>query len=40
MGKKAGCKTIFVDYKYDENLKDKPDITINNINKLKNHVQL
>lgn len=40
MGKKAGCKTIFVDYKYDEILKDKPDIIVNNINKLKSHVQL
>ena len=40
MGKKVGCKTIFVDYKYDEILKDKPDITVNNINKLKSHVQL
>lgn len=40
MGKKAGCKTIFVDYKYDEILKDKPDIIVDNINKLKSYVQL
>jgi D-glycero-D-manno-heptose 1,7-bisphosphate phosphatase len=38
MGKKAGCKTIFVDYNYNENLKDRPDVTVNNIKKLINHV--
>jgi D-glycero-D-manno-heptose 1,7-bisphosphate phosphatase len=38
MGKKAGCKTIFVDYNYNENLKDRPDVKVNNIKKLINHV--
>ncbi len=40
MGKKVGCKTIFVDYKYDETLKDQPDIKINNLKELENYVPI
>ena len=38
MGKNAGCKTIFVDYKYDENIVDIPDIKLSNLKELKNNV--
>jgi D-glycero-D-manno-heptose 1,7-bisphosphate phosphatase len=38
MGKKAGCKTIFIDYNYDEILRDQPDIKIDNLESLKNYV--
>ena len=38
MGKNAGCKTIFVDYKYNENIVDSPDIKLNNLEELKNNV--
>jgi D-glycero-D-manno-heptose 1,7-bisphosphate phosphatase len=40
MGKKAGCKTIFVDYNYDETLRDQPDIKIDNLENLKNYVPI
>ncbi|OGF50370.1 MAG: hypothetical protein A2231_02430 [Candidatus Firestonebacteria bacterium RIFOXYA2_FULL_40_8] len=30
-GKNAGCKTIFVDYNYDEKLRSEPDYTISNV---------
>lgn len=40
MGKLAGCKTIFVDYNYDENLIDKPDIRINHLKELKKYVSI
>jgi D-glycero-D-manno-heptose 1,7-bisphosphate phosphatase len=33
-GSKAGCKTIFIDYKYDEKLNIAPDYTIFNINEV------
>jgi D-glycero-D-manno-heptose 1,7-bisphosphate phosphatase len=33
-GKKAGCKTIFIDYKYAENLLSKPDFTIEHVTKI------
>lgn len=34
-GQAAGCKTIFIDYSYDERLPDSPDFTINNINQIQ-----
>lgn len=27
-GKRAGCTTVFIDYNYDEELRDRPDITV------------
>ena len=33
-GRKAGCKTIFVDYKYEEELKSKPDFIINRVSEI------
>lgn len=33
-GKSAGCKTIFVDYGYSENLLSIPDITVKNIKEI------
>lgn len=30
-GKAAGCKTIFIDYAYDEELKDKPDYVVKSL---------
>jgi D-glycero-D-manno-heptose 1,7-bisphosphate phosphatase len=30
-GKNAGCKTIFVDYGYDEGLKSKPDFVVKEV---------
>lgn len=30
-GKKAGCKTIFIDYKYNEKLKSKPNYTASSV---------
>ncbi|MCB1194073.1 MAG: HAD family hydrolase [Leptospiraceae bacterium] len=30
-GKQAGCKTIFIDYHYDESLKSRPDYVIDRI---------
>ena len=35
MGNHAKCKTIFVDYSYDEKLKSRPHIILNNITNLK-----
>lgn len=40
MGKKACCKTIFMDYKYDESLVDEPDIKIDNLKDLENYVSI
>ena len=34
-GKKAKCKTIFIDKKYSEKLKSKPDYLIKKLNQLK-----
>lgn len=31
-GKQVGCKTIFIDYNYDEKISSKPDYTVANIN--------
>ena len=33
-GKKAGCKTIFIDYDYDERRPDKPDFIVNSIQEI------
>lgn len=33
-GKNAGCKTIFVDYGYDEKLKSKPDFSIKSVSEI------
>lgn len=33
-GKNAGCKTIFVDYGYDEKLKSNPDIIVKNVKEI------
>jgi len=34
-GKRAGCKTIFIDYQYDESLNDlEPDYSVNNVSKI------
>ena len=30
-GKAAGCRTLFIDYGYDEELKDKPDIVVRDL---------
>lgn len=38
-GKNAGCKTIFIDFKYQEKLKSKPDYTITNIADSKNIIK-
>ena len=35
MGNQAKCKTIFVDYSYNEKLKSRPHVIINNIKNLK-----
>jgi len=34
-GKRAGCKTIFIDYHYDESLNDlEPDYSVNDVSKI------
>lgn len=34
-GKRAGCKTIFIDYQYDESLNDlEPDYSVNDVSKI------
>ena len=33
-GKKIGCKTIFVDRKYNEELNNKPDYTVEDLKKI------
>ncbi len=30
-GKAASCRTVFIDYEYDEVLRDKPDCTVTNL---------
>ena len=34
-GKRAGCKTIFIDKKYNEKLRNKPDYLVKNLFQLK-----
>jgi len=38
-GKNAECKTIFIDFKYQEKLKSKPDYTITSIADAKNIIK-
>ena len=38
-GASAGCKTIFVDYGYDENRPIKADIVVNNIGEIQNRIK-
>jgi D-glycero-D-manno-heptose 1,7-bisphosphate phosphatase len=38
-GTSAGCMTIFVDYGYDENLRKKPDYTVNKVLEITNIIQ-
>jgi D-glycero-D-manno-heptose 1,7-bisphosphate phosphatase len=38
MGKIAGCKTIFIDYKYNEVAIERPDVKLNNLKELNNNV--
>jgi len=33
-GKKAGCKTIFIDYRYNERRPDSPDFIVNSIQEI------
>jgi D-glycero-D-manno-heptose 1,7-bisphosphate phosphatase len=30
-GKRAGCKTLFIDYEYDEKLLSQPDVTVSSL---------
>ena len=38
-GKNAECKTIFIDFKYQEKLISEPDYIVNNISDCKNIVK-
>jgi D-glycero-D-manno-heptose 1,7-bisphosphate phosphatase len=37
-GAKAGCRTIFIDYGYQENLREKPDFTVHSLREAANIV--